>query len=238
MLPPFAVTLQLAAAGMLLALGTVYPAGWLKIGRRVPTAYTRKIFHFIVFTGATVVHSIGGFPAVNAYACGVVAVILAGVWRGKGSLLYEPLARERDEPYPTFFIVAPLVTTAAGGLVSNAVAGDFALVGYLVTGWGDAAGEPVGRWIGRRRYRVPTLMGVQCTRSIEGSSAVFVASFAAAALGLYLGIEAELVASLSAAFIIAIATTFLEGFSPHGMDNFTTMLGASVISWLVIAGPG
>ncbi len=207
--------------------------GWLKMRRGIATNYTRKIFHFCIFTAAMGVHLAGGFPAVNAYAVGCVAVILYGVWRGPGHPVFEGMARERDEPHRAFYVVIPLLTTALGGLASNWIAGSYALVGYLVTGWGDAVGEPIGRWLGRHPYRVLTLRKVSCTRTLEGSAAVGAASFLAAGAALIAGFDLSAAEALWRAAVIAAATIGIEAISPHGSDNFTTMAGASVLARLL-----
>ena len=49
-------------------------------------------------------------------------------------MLYEAIAREKDEPRRTFFVLLPYFTTLAGGLASNILFGPFAVAGYLVTG--------------------------------------------------------------------------------------------------------
>jgi dolichol kinase len=117
--------------------------------------------------------------------------------------------------------------------VTHAVAGRYALVGYLVTGWGDAVGEPVGRGLGRHRYRVPTLLGVACTRTLEGSAAVGLAAFLAAAIALVAAFGLPLSAALTRAAAIGLATVAVEAFSPHGLDNFTTMVAAAALArWL------
>lgn len=226
-LPSAPATLALAAAGVAVASAAGFFAGWLKLHRGVATPYTRKIFHFAIFTVATILHAIGGYAEVNAFACGVVAVVLFACARGAGFLLYEPLARERDAPHRTFFILVPLVTTALGGIVSNLVAGDFALVGYLVTGWGDAVGEPAGRRFGRHPYRVPSLMGVPANRTVEGSTAVGIAAFAAAAISLTLALGVPIPKACIVALVVAVATVAVEAVSPHGTDNFTTMVSAA-----------
>lgn len=233
MLPPLPLTAGLIALGAAIALVVGAITGHLKLRRGVRTNFTRKIFHFSIFTGAMIIHVNGGWECVNAYALGVVAVIMIGVWRGCGNLIFEGMARERDEPHRAFYVVVPLITTALGGLSSNWLAGDFALVGYLVTGWGDAVGEPVGAWIGKHQYRVWTLRRVPCTRSIEGSTAVGLAAWMAATLALVAGFDVPMSTAIVHGLIIGVATVAVEALSPHGSDNFTTMLAASVLAmWL------
>lgn len=232
-LPPPALTLALAAFGTVIATAAGFGFGALKLRRGVRTGYTRKLFHFTIFSLATLLHAWGRWPAVNAFSCGVVAVILFAVWRGDGHPIFEALARESDAPHRAFFIIVPLITTALGGLTSNALAGDFALVGYLVTGWGDAVGEPVGRRFGCHPYRVPTLMGVPSTRSLEGSAAVGLAALLATLFTLHFAFHQPLEAAFVRASIVAAATVAIEAVSPHGSDNFTTMVAAALLArWL------
>ncbi|MDH3424149.1 MAG: hypothetical protein OEN00_14240, partial [Gemmatimonadota bacterium] len=126
-------------AGLVLGLSAAGLASWMRRrGVRVP--YTRKVFHFAVFTGAAVVHTYWGLPGTNVYGATVAAIVLAAVLAGDGNPLYEALARDTDRPKRSLFIVVPLVMTAIGGLTSALLAGPYAGVGYLVAGWGDAVG--------------------------------------------------------------------------------------------------
>lgn len=126
-----------------------------------------------------------------------------------------------------------LIATAAGGAISYLVAGRFAVVGYLVTGWGDAVAEPVGvRW-GRHPYRVPSLAGVPAHRSLEGSAAVLVAGTISAWIALrLLGFAGG--AAVSAALACGAAATFVEAVSHHGTDNLTLQIVGSVTPLLLL----
>lgn len=220
-------------AGALLSALLGVACGHLKLRRGVATNYTRKIFHFGIFTTAMMLQAGWGLVAVNAYAIGCVAVILFGVARGRGNPIFEGMARERDEPHRAFFVVVPLITTALGGLASNWVAGHFALVGYLVTGWGDAIGEPAGRRFGRHPYRVLSLRKTPCIRTIEGSLAVGLAAFLASTLALALVFNVALPTALIRGGVIGALTIVVEAVSPHGSDNFTTMVAAScAAAWM------
>src|ERR1700730_424338 len=148
------------------------------------TPYTRKVFHFMIFTMASIIQLSWRLPGVIVFGCVVALIVLYAVWRGDGHPLYEALARPTDAPRRTLFVVVPLFTTIAGGLASNALFPGSAYIGYLVCGWGDAVGEPAGSRWGRRAYRVPSLSGVPAVRTIEGSLAVFAVGSAAAFIGL------------------------------------------------------
>ena len=131
--------------------------GWSVSGHRRGwrVGDTRKIFHFTIFTGAALLRWRVDGGAVIVYGVLVAGGVLVATWRGAASGLFNALARPADAPYERRHVVAPLVCTAVGGVLAHLIAGPLAAVPYLVAGWGDAVGEPVGiRW-GRHRYRVP-----------------------------------------------------------------------------------
>jgi phytol kinase len=204
-------------------------AGWLRIRRGVRAPYTRKTFHFIIISAAVLVQLRWGLPGTFVYGSVVAAGVLLAVARGAGNPFYEALARDTDAPHRTLFILIPLATTALGGVVANALFPAWAHVGYMVVAWGDAVGEPVGTRWGRHRYRVPSLVGVAATRSLEGSSAVLLAAVLAAAVTLLAsGISTP--AAGAAALLIGAGSTLVEAASNHGIDNFTIQVAASGIA--------
>jgi len=160
-------------------------------------------------------------------------VVFFAVWRGPGNMLFEAMAREKDEPHRTFFILVPYFTTLIGGLVSNILFGSIAVAGYLVTGLGDAIGEPAGTMFGKHHYRVRSLSSVPATRSVEGSTAVFIMSVialgVASAVSPYIILPALGVLKL---LFIAAACTLAEALSPHGWDNATMQVVPTALVWL------
>jgi phytol kinase len=196
-------------------------------------AYTRKIFHFGIFSGAAAVHVVWGLPGTNAYGVAVALLVVAAVVRGEGDGFYEALARESDRPRRSLFIVVPLLTTAVGGLASALLAGPFASVGYLVTGWGDAVAEPVGSRWGKHPYRVPSLAGVPAVRTVEGSLAVLVVGWAAAWIALAgMGVAAG-PSLLFTALACGAVGAAVEALSYHGTDNLTVQVAVSLAAaWL------
>ncbi len=224
-----------ALAPWLLVVATLAAAwvGRLRVRRGVVTPYTRKIFHLVIFSLAGVLQLTGGLSLVMLYGSVVACVVLYAVWRGEGFPFYEALARPTDRPHRTLFVLVPLATTAVGGVLANLLFPTTAFIGYLVTGWGDAVGEPVGTAWGRHRYRVPSLAGVPATRSLEGSSAVFLVSFAAAFLGLAAaGLPGG--RAFGVALACAAGSTAVEAVSSHGLDNLTLQVAAAGIAfWLL-----
>ena len=193
-------------------------------GMRAP--YTRKIFHFAIFTMAGALHLALGLTGVVVFGTVVAAAVLLATVRGDDFAFYEALARPTDSPHRTLFILVPLATTAAGGVIDNLLFADFALIGYLVAGWGDAVGEPVGTRWGRHRYRVPSLAGVRAERSIEGSLAVFLVGSLAAGIGLLAWGQAP-GSAVAVGLACGAGGALVESFSTHGLDNLTVQVAAS-----------
>lgn len=226
LVPDATTGLWAGGAGLLLGVALAAGAGALR-ERGMQVAYTRKIFHFGIFTGAGAVHVVGGLPATNAYGVVVALLVVGAVIRGDGHPFYEALARDKDRPRRSLFIVVPLLTTALGGLASALLAGPWAVVGYLVAGWGDAVGEPVGARWGRHAYRVPSLAGVEAHRTWEGSAAVLVVGAGAAALAMA-GVGVPAGSLIFPALAVGGVAAAVEAVSSHGTDNFTVQLAASL----------
>lgn len=213
---------------LLWAFAIFYGAGFLNQRRRWRTGYTRKIVHVGVCLTAFILQSQFGFSALCLFGGCVSVVIAFLVWRGEG-LLYEAVARETDAPKRTHYIIVPYLATLIGGLLANWWFGPVSVVGYLVTGLGDAVGEPVGVRFGRHTYRVPSLTKVKATRSLEGSAAVFVASLIAAGIGLT--VLGSVPNPWLFAVVIAIGSCAIEAISPHGWDNATMQVLPSALAW-------
>lgn len=227
-------TLLTVAPIAALYLGTVaWFVAYLKTARQVRTAYTRKIFHFLVFTAVSVVHLIWHLPGVTVFGITSTLLVVYTVLRGDGFAFYEALARPADAPHRTLFIVVPLITTAIGGIATNSFFPAYAYVGYLVCGWGDAVGEPVGSRWGKHQYRVPSLAGVKAQRSVEGSTAVFLVGSIAAVIGLIAGGLLPITA-LIVGFACGAAGAVVEAVSTHGLDNLTTQIAGAAVAWLLL----
>lgn len=207
--------------------------GRLRKRHKIQVAYTRKLFHFLIFTAAGVIQWYKGLDPVLLFGVMVSVAVMFAVWKGNGFAFYEALARESDKPYRSTFIIIPLVTTALGGLLSNLFFPVTVVAGYLASGWGDAIAEPVGNRFGKHRYKVSSLFGVAVTRSREGSLAVWIVSFIAVFLFM-MSIQPSLGTGLLAALCCATAATLTEAFSTHGLDNLTVQLAVAGIASLFI----
>lgn len=212
----------------------LFISGKLKISFNVKTNYTRKLFHISVFTLAGAVGYLWDFRAVMLYGGITGLIIIYVLYLGEGHILFEGIGREQDAPHRRLYVGVPFITTAIAGLFNNCLFLEFALVGYLVAGWGDAVGEPIGVRFGKHRYKVPSLRNVPCERSLEGSLAIMVVSAIAVAVAL------AMITNIAWPFVIAVSvlaglvTAFVEAYSPHGLDNFTTQVVSAALCYGVI----
>ena len=161
-------------------------------------------------------------------------VVFYAVLRGEGNMLYEAMAREKDAPKRTYYVIAPYFATLIGGVAANIFFGLFSLYGYLVVGIADAIAEPVGTRFGKHPYKVPTFHGLKLTRTLEESTAVFLGSLFALLVG-NICLTGEWQFNGMMLGIVAVLT-LLEAVSPHGWDNFVLQLAAAGLVWWGIAG--
>lgn len=157
----------------------------------------------------------------------VALVVGLAVFRGQGDRLYEALAREQDGPDRTYYILVSYFATLIGGMASNVIFGPLAVVGYLVGGLGDAAGEPAGiRW-GRHPYR---------TKTVEGSCAVLAASVIALLIGVAISPQLSFdLRTLMVVPVIAVVCTLVEAFSPRGWDNVPMQVVPTVLVAILLS---
>ncbi len=219
------------------SVGIIFGAGLLsgvlKTRLKVRTNYTRKLFHFIIFSFAGVSAIIGGFNAVLLYG-GVAGIfVLTVLMFNGGNVLYEGIAREEDAPHRSVYILVPFIATATAGILGNLWFGSVAVVGYVVAGWGDAVGELIGVRFGKHAYRTLAILGMS-GRSLEGSLAVLVVSLFAVLLTARLALDAGWALGLTVAVVVAVVVTFVEAVTPHGLDNLTTQLVATALASLLI----
>jgi len=201
--------------------------GWLRVKQGVRIPYTRKIFHFIIFSAAGLLQYYYGLQAVSLMGGMVFLLVLVAVYFGDKIWFYQALARETDAPHQKKFIILPLLATAFGGIIANILFPETAFIGYFVGGWGDAIGEPVGTRWGKHRYTVPTLFGVKATRSLEGSSAIFIMSATIATLCILQLTALPFAMAILFGIICGLAAAVIEAISSHGLDNLTIQLVAA-----------
>lgn len=194
--------------------------------RGLRTGDTRKMFHLLVFGGAALLRAIGPVSGVVVYGVWGVLLISVTIARGPGSPLFEAVARPEDGDYRRLNVFLSLISTGLGGIAAHLLVGRFALVSFLVAGFGDALGELVGiRW---GKHPLPCSGNLLGKRSVEGSLAVLGGSFLAALGGLLL-LGIGLPVAATQAVTIAAVVALVEALSPRGTDNFTVQLAAALV---------
>jgi len=210
-------------------------AGFLKTRGNWKTGYTRKVIHSLIFGSVVVVHWIWGTPGVCVFGGMTTLAIAYALLRGSGHFMYEAMAREKDAPRRTHYIVVPYFATLIGGLLSNIFFPRAAVFGYLVAGLGDAIAEPVGTRFGKHQYRVPAVRGVRAVRSLEGSGSVLIVSALALIVCLALSPQFALSwRSLLIVVLIAAISTLVEAVSPHGWDNATMQVVPALLGTVLL----
>lgn len=214
--------------------------GWVVV--RLRTAYgmtpsgTRKVIHVSIFTAAAIVQLAFGFPGVLLYGGIVGAALAYAAWRGRGFDLYDAVARGDAEKRRQGLVLLPFAATGVGGLAVNLLFYPVAALGYLVNGFGDAAGEIVGRRFGKTRYTVPLPFGLTAHRSLEGSIGVFIVATLAALVGIALTADAFVMPTMPTVLIAALAiggvAAVVEAVSGGGIDNFTIQFGAAATAFV------
>ncbi|GAC1566970.1 MAG: phosphatidate cytidylyltransferase [Ktedonobacteraceae bacterium] len=107
----------------------------------------------------------------------------------------------------------------------------YAMTGIMAMTWGDAFSAIIGKRFGKHSYSVPGSKGRK--RTLEGSLAGFVFTFAAVSITLAIMSTSALPLILLGGLIAAIVGTLLEAISPFGSDNLTVPIGVAVVLfWL------
>lgn len=211
---------------ILFSFSSLFIAGYCKKNWHWRTGFSRKLFHFLIFFAAYFCQQKIGLPAVFILGWSVTLVLVYAVFKGDGNLFYEALAREKDAPFRTKYIVYSYLATFLGGVISNILFGTFAVFGYVITGIGDAIAEPIGTFFGKHQYPVFSFdKAKKSYRSFEGSLVVFITSLLVGFFAVY--ITNYISISIFGIIAIACICSIVEAFSPSGFDNMLLQIAAS-----------
>jgi phytol kinase len=213
------------------ATGLLVAGELLRRGFGVPPELTRKLIH--IGAGMWI---FGILALFDRWQIGIIP--FAG-FIGVNALLYRyrlVKAMDANDSSPGTIYFALVITLLFAllwrpeGPVDRVTA---AAAGIMAMTWGDALAALFGRRFGRRHY---TIGG--STRTLEGSAVMFAASALAMALTLLLlpgsalaPLAMPLGASraLTAALLGAGAATLAEAVSPHGSDNLSVPVVATIV---------
>ncbi len=231
-LPPLKLIAWLFPVSILWSFLTLYIAGICKKKYDWKTGYTRKLFHFFIFFSAVFFQLQFKLPGVFILGWAVTLAVGYACLKGSGNIFYEALAREKDAPFRTRYILYSFIATFAGGVLSNILFGPLAIFGYAVTGFADAIAEPVGTRFGKNKYKVFSFDKKVSYRSLEGSAAVFIATFIITAFLIHHFPLYTL--SYTVMTVIALVCMIVEALSPSGMDNALLQITASFLCFMLI----
>ena len=230
--PTFKLISWLFPISILWSFIALFIAGFCKKRLQWKTGYTRKLFHFFIFISAFFYQKYFALQGVFILGWSVSIVLIYTIIKGNGNLLYEALAREKDAPFRTKYIVYSYLATFIGGVMANLLFGKFAIFGYAITGFADAIAEPIGTKFGKHQYRVFSFDKTKISyRSIEGSFAVFVVSYAIYFFALCFS-QTVLPISFVIIFVMAFVCTITEALSPSGFDNMLLQIVGAFLATL------
>lgn len=174
-----------------------------------------------------------GFWGIVTYGS-ILSLLIIGVYRkGAGSVLFDSLSYPTREDGVGRTLPVPFLSTVFGGLLGALLVGQFAIVGYLVCGWGDAAGEIVGRRWGRRRFVAPFSEKGTDFRTMEGSLGVFLfGSLGAAGAILLLGFSAA--QALSVGLLCGGCGAVAEAITGQDTDNLWMQILPALTAWWIL----
>ncbi|MEW8978242.1 MAG: phosphatidate cytidylyltransferase [Symbiobacterium sp.] len=218
--------------GKLLAYFAVCAASALLLHRlaRVPREVFRKTLHLIlvgsVFVFAYAFPTWWAAAAAAAAFAAAVYPLLALAERYVPD--YTELLTERRQGEIKSSLVLAFTMFVALFLVCWGWAGERYLVVAAVLAWGsgDAAAALVGTRFGKHRIETGLLPG---NKSLEGTTAMFAASFLCVAAVLSLHGAAGGYASLLIAAATAAVTALVELYSRRGLDTLTCPLAAAAV---------
>ena len=84
-----------------------YAIGEIRNRFKWHTGYTRKCFHFAIFTAAAVIQLIWSLPGVMLFGILVSVFVVWACIRGNRSRFYQAIARPKDAPRQTLFSCFP-----------------------------------------------------------------------------------------------------------------------------------
>ncbi len=222
----FAEILKLVLLG-----GVAFVCGLLVRHRGVKVNYTRKVNFFALYLVPIAVNQL--LPTVESTPAAAVRAVFFMVlmafflkpvrerlWlAGTMFLSYD---RPEDRPHTMFWLTTQLLAGYAviipmQMLFQKLHFSELIFIPILVHGLGDGLAEPVGTRFGKHKYSCRALFSKRrYTRSLEGSSCVFVAGVAAVLLFHASFTPPQFAAALA---LVPIGMTLAEAFSPHTWDT-------------------
>jgi len=209
-----------------------------------PPAMTRKFIHlFAGFSVFTVPFYTNSWAAIIVAVSFLVLIFLASPKSPVKSLrnMFEVMAREEDYLSghiwgPFLYAISITILVSIFTLLPT-LTPFFVLAAMALTAMylGDGIAPLVGAKYGKHKYTIG-----KCTRSVEGSLAVFFASFLGAwicwaFLDIFATSGLQIFSIIQVAVLSLVCASFatvIEGVSPKGIDNLTVPLLTALILFI------
>lgn len=249
MIPPFVIDFILKTTIYLIIM---YATGILVLRKNVKVNYTRKINHFSLMIVPFLLSAISPAPPSNS---GSETLLMQAVMLLSGLaffILFLKPVRDRipffktafagiDRPEDRPYTLLWMTTQTAGNFIAVIpISSYLALIGLphlvfiliFINGVGDGLAEPIGIRFGKHKYQTYALFTKQkYTRSIEGSSVVFLVSI----LSIILFASGLSTIQITVLLLtLPIVMTVSEAKAPHTWDNPIMFATGSLILYLVL----
>jgi dolichol kinase len=225
--------IALGALTLTFGFALAFLVSWLPRTQGSSTHLGRKVFHIAIFSGAVPAQLTLGFWGVVTYGSVLSLLILLAYWNRSRWGLFGLLSPASREGSSRRSFAVPFFSTVLGGLLGALLVGRFAVIGYLVCGWGDAAGEIVGKGWGRRTFNVPGRTGSTEPRTFEGSLGVWLFGTLGAGMAILL-LGYPLPSALGVGILCGGAGAGAEAASGKDTDNFWTQIVPALMAWWVL----
>lgn len=207
----------------------------IRVHFRLNPKTSRKIYHIFIFTAAWFIQTFFGFYMLVILAGVILLMAFDMLFIKKDKSLILSMSATSTHFFgktKNWHMTVPFCMTALGGIFTNTLFMPFAPIGYLVAGWGDAAGNIAGQKFGKHFYSLKFLGKYRVEKTIEGSIGVYIFSVLAIVIGLsFFGIS--FLFSLLIAIFAGLIITLVEAMSPLYSDNLTIQLITALLLWMV-----
>lgn len=206
----------------------------LKKKTGISVSVVRKIFHIMVFFSAWFIQVFFGFYVLCVYGFAMsLSVVIALLTSDRDHFLMAISSNCKTCELPICSFKMPFMATLAGGLLANLISAQYAPIGYLVVGFGDAFGALIGQRFGKHSYEIDLRGMGYISKTLEGSIAVLLVSFLVTTFGLFF-LNFNLSIILIAAGSIGICAAVVEALSPCGIDNFLLQIMTVVLLKVIV----
>lgn len=210
----------------------------LRFTVKIPDYIFRKMLHTVAFTSIfpLVLGTDIWWIAVLTQIVFLMVIIVALHFFERFSFYSALFVEKGHHEVITSFILLFGMITVMLALFWGGMGEEYAFLApaaLMAWGPGDAAAAIIGKNFGRHKLSGKWIEGV---KSLEGTLAMGITSFASTFLTLYFLSGLSVSAIFLASLVIAPMAALVELYTKHGLDTITVPIAASVLLLLLLAG--